>query len=99
MWATFDDNEFPKVKITFQGVPANDADFVDFLTQWDSYNTQRNNTPYVFVFDTTNVGMVNPKYALKMSDFIKELNALNGYHPVQQEPRLLLFFTFFLTFH
>ena len=73
MWATFDDTEFPKVKITFQGVPANDADFVDFLTQWDSYNTQRNNTPYVFIFDTTNVGMVNPKYALKMSDFIKEL--------------------------
>ena len=74
MWATFDDSEFPKVKITLNGVPENNNDFIDFLTKWDSYNSSKYDAEkYVFLFDTTNVGMVNPKYALKMGDFIKEL--------------------------
>jgi hypothetical protein len=74
MWATFDDSGFPKIKITLNGVPENNNDFTDFLTKWDSYNgSQYNNEKYVFLFDTTNVGMVNPKYAKKMGDFIKDL--------------------------
>ena len=74
MWATFDDSEFPKVKITLNGVPENNNDFIEFLTKWDSYNSSKYDAEkYVFLFDTTNVGMVNPKYALKMGDFIKEL--------------------------
>ena len=74
MWATFNDSQFPKVEITFNGVPENEEDFVNFLTKWNSYNgSEYNGKEYVFLFDTTNVGMVNPKYALKMSDFIKEL--------------------------
>ena len=73
MWATFDDSNFPKVNVTFNGVPENDEDFNNFLTTWSSYNSERNSEQYVFVFDTTNVGMVNPKYAIRMSSFIKEL--------------------------
>ena len=76
MWATFDESDFPKIKITLNGVPENEEDFTNFLTKWDSYNGEHlNGKNYVFIFDTNNVGMVNPKYALKMSSFIKELKA------------------------
>ena len=73
MWATFDDSNFPYVNIKMRGVPENDEDFQNFITTWDSYNLQRNNVPYIFIFDTTEVGFVNIKYAFRMSSFIKQL--------------------------
>lgn len=73
MWATFDDSNFPYVNIKMLGVPENDEDFQNFITTWDSYNLQRNHVPYIFIFDTTEVGFVNIKYAFRMSSFIKQL--------------------------
>ena len=73
MWATFDDSNFPYVNIKMRGVPENDEDFQNFITTWDSYNLQRNHVPYIFIFDTTEVGFVNIKYAFRMSSFIKQL--------------------------
>lgn len=73
MWATYDDTNFPRINVKFQGVPVNNDDFDDFLTKWDSYNSGRDEAEYIFVFDTSNVGMVNPKYTIKMSKFIKKL--------------------------
>ena len=32
MWATFDESDFPKIKITLNGVPENEDDFTNFLT-------------------------------------------------------------------
>ena len=73
MWATFDDSNFPYVNIKMRGVPENDEDFQNFITSWDSYNLQRNHVPYIFIFDTRDVGFVNIKYAFRMSSFIKQL--------------------------
>lgn len=73
MWATFDDSNFPYVNIKMRGVPENDEDFQNFITAWDSYNLQRNHVPYIFIFDTREVGFVNIKYAFRMSSFIKQL--------------------------
>lgn len=73
MWATYDDTNFPRINVKLQGVPENNDDFDDFLTKWDSYNSGREGAEYIFVFDTSNVGMVNPKYTIKMSKFIKNL--------------------------
>ena len=73
MWATFDDSNFPYVNIKMRGVPRDDYDFQDFLTKWDSYNLHRNHVPYIFIFDTTEVGFVNIKYSFRMSSFIKGL--------------------------
>ena len=73
MWATFDDSNFPYVNIKMRGVPENDEDFQNFITTWDSYNLQRNHVPYIFIFDTREVGFVNIKYAFRMSSFIKQL--------------------------
>lgn len=75
MWATYDDSNFPIINVKMTGVPENDDDFQDFLTKWDSYNYNRNNQPYIFIFDTTEVGFVNIKYSFHMSSFIKQLKA------------------------
>ena len=75
MWATYDDSNFPIINVKMTGVPRDDEDFQNFLTQWDSYNYNRNNQPYIFVFDTTEVGFVNIKYSFRMSSFIKQLKA------------------------
>ena len=75
MWATYDDSKFPIINVKMTGVPENDDDFQDFLTKWDSYNYNRNNQPYIFIFDTTEVGFVNIKYSFRMSSFIKQLKA------------------------
>ena len=73
MWATFDDSDFPFVKIKMTGVPADDDDFQNFINKWDSYNLTRNHYPYIFIFDTREVGFVNIKYSFRMSSFIKQL--------------------------
>jgi len=75
MWATYDDSNFPIINVKMTGVPNNDKDFQDFLTTWDSYNYNRNNQPYIFIFDTTEVGFINMKYSFRMSSFIKNLKA------------------------
>ena len=73
MWAKFDETSYPIVNITLTGVPENDEDFNNFLTKWDSYNTQSKGQQYIFIIETKDVGFVNPKYAFRMSNFIKEL--------------------------
>jgi|TARA_Y100000385_G_C12596210_1_gene426837 hypothetical protein len=76
MWATYNDSNFPIVNVKMTGVPENNNDFQNFLDTWNAYNSNNlnpNKTPYIFVFDTTEVGMVNMKYAFKMTSFIKEL--------------------------
>ena len=73
MWAYFDDTNFPRVSVILNGVPKSNKDFDDFLTTWNSFNYNRNNEKYIFVFNTINVGFVNIKYAYKMTEFIKSL--------------------------
>ena len=71
MFATFDKNEFPIVKVTFSETIINNADFENFLKEW--LQLYDNREYFSFVFDTKNVGIINPKYSILMSLFIKEL--------------------------
>tara|TARA_Y100000590_G_scaffold465128_1_gene636531 strand:+ start:690 stop:1124 length:435 start_codon:yes stop_codon:yes gene_type:complete len=71
MWAKFDHSEFPIVSVKLRGKIKNNLDFYNFTTTWESYNLR--GIPYVFVFDTREVGFVNIKYAFMMASFIKEL--------------------------
>ena len=62
------------VNVKMNGVPENNEDFQNFLDTWNSYNSEKLNSgkvPYIFVFDTTEVGMVNMKYAIKMTILLK----------------------------
>ena len=70
-FATFDRSEFPKVKVTFSENITDRNDFEKFLSEWlELYD---NCKYFEFVFDTINVGLINPKYSIMMSLFIKEL--------------------------
>ena len=59
------------VKVTLSSPIKNDMDFDIFLVQWlELYNNKR---PFIFIFDTSNVGYIPLKYSLRMSIFIKDL--------------------------
>ena len=78
MWATYDDSNFPIVNVKMNGVAVDNEDFQNCFDAWRSYNCGKLNSgkvPYIFVFDTTEVGMVNMKYAIKMTSFIKDLKS------------------------
>ena len=77
MWATFDDSEFPFIRVKLTGKIQNNVDFCNFTTTWDSYNLRR--SEYVFLFDAREVGNVSIKYAFKMASFIKELKRKEHY--------------------
>ena len=71
MFAEYNYDEFPYVRVKFSNTIENNEDFDKFLAGWiDLYNQKKN---FTFIFDTTNVGFVNPKYCVKMAMFIHNL--------------------------
>jgi|TARA_R110001599_G_scaffold337983_1_gene556714 hypothetical protein len=71
MWAQYSEIGFPIVQVQMKGKIKNDEDFYDFTNGWLEYYKKKQD--FVFVFDTTDVGFVNIKYAFKMANFVKEL--------------------------
>ena len=71
MWAQYSEIGFPIVQVQIKGKIKNDEDFYDFTNRWLEYYKKKQD--FVFVFDTTDVGFVNIKYAFKMANFVKEL--------------------------
>ena len=71
MWATFDDSEFPLIRVKLVGKIQNNEEFNNFITKCESYNSRRE--PHVFIFDSMEVGNVNIKYAFKMAKVIKKI--------------------------
>ena len=75
MWAVYNYEFYPVVFVTLTENIENDKDFEDFLERWMLlYKEQKD---FMFVFDISKVGFVSPKYAWKMSSFIKELKKEN----------------------
>ena len=71
MFAEYNYDEFPYVRVKFSNTIENNKDFDSFLAGWiELYNQKKN---FTFIFDTTNVGFVNPKYCVKMAIFIHNL--------------------------
>ena len=71
MFAEYNYEEFPYVKVKFSNTIENNEDFDKFLAGWiELYNRKQN---FTFIFDTTHVGFVNPKYCVKMAMFIHSL--------------------------
>lgn len=71
MFANYNYQYFPCVIVTFQENITNEQEFDQFLLEWlQLYERQQN---FYFIFDTTKMGFVNPKYCLMMSSFIKNL--------------------------
>lgn len=71
MFADYNYQYFPCVIVTFQENITNEQEFDQFLLKWlQLYERQQD---FYFIFDTTKMGFVNPKYCLMMSSFIKNL--------------------------
>lgn len=71
MFAIFNYDEFPIVKVTLNNNIENREDFENFLNEWlRLYDDEKY---FSFEFDTKNVGFINPKYSILMSLFIREL--------------------------
>jgi len=69
-WASFDMTNFPVVNVKLSGGIRDQDDFNNFLKEWEMLNS---GDPFVLNFDTRDVGWVSPKYAIKMSNFIKRI--------------------------
>jgi hypothetical protein len=71
MWCVIDKSNFPIIKISFNAEKQVEEEFDLFLNEWlKLYEEEKE---FYFVFDTCQLGMMNVKYAYKMSKFIKEL--------------------------
>lgn len=68
---TCDVSAFPIVKYVFTEAAITDADFDLFLGTWEGLYAH--GSPFVLIFDTTNMAIPNPKYCFKMSVFIKKI--------------------------
>lgn len=71
MFAEYNYYNFPYVKVKFNKNIENDTDFKNFLLKWIQLYNQKEK--FIFIFDTTNVGFVNPKYCFQMALFIRNL--------------------------
>lgn len=71
MFYSFNKENFPIVKVIFNGSPESDDDFQLFLNEWLSLYYEKKE--FIFYFDTINLGTPHLKYSLKMSEFIKKL--------------------------
>lgn len=71
MFADFSYCNFPVVYVTLGKTIMSTDDFTDFTNKWlELYN---NKTNFEFVFDTSKVGFIHPKYCIYMAFFIKLL--------------------------
>tara|TARA_Y100000389_G_scaffold62068_1_gene58123 strand:- start:1960 stop:2343 length:384 start_codon:yes stop_codon:yes gene_type:complete len=71
MFAKYDYNNFPLVKIDLSGTIKNNDDFLNFTNQWlKLYNKKEN---FEFIFNTYYSGLINPKYCILMALFIKKI--------------------------
>ena len=71
MWCNIDKTHFPIVKVSFNAEKQVEEEFDLFLNEWlELYKQEKE---FYFIFDTCELGMMNVKYAYKMSKFIKEL--------------------------
>ena len=71
MFSNFDYIYNPYIIVRLGETIQDDDDFDYFLNKWSELHLRKKK--YILIFDTTEVGMVNMKYAIKMTSFIKGL--------------------------
>ena len=64
-------DDFPKIKVIFGNNIKNNDDYKKFEDDWlKCYEYKKK---FIFIFDTSNVGMINIKYMYRLTLFIKSL--------------------------
>ena len=61
-FSSFDYTEFPNIKIKLVGKIKTKKDFDDFTKEW--LNIFERKKPFKLIFDTQNIGFINPKYCI-----------------------------------
>ena len=81
MFAHYNYDNFPIVFVSFSESINSETEFDQFLNEWlILYHNRRD---YSFIFDTRNMKNISPKYAIKMTLFIKNLRK-QPYHYLQK---------------
>ena len=81
MFAKYNYDNFPIVFVTFSENINSETEFDQFLNEWlILYHNRRD---FSFIFDTRNMKNISPKYAIKMTLFIKSLRK-EPYHYLQK---------------
>ena len=71
MFAEFNREDFPIVKVKMNGKPESDKDFDDFLNERTKLYDEGKD--FTFIFYTENVSAPDIKYSIKMTEYIKNL--------------------------
>ena len=71
VFVEFDERDFPIVRVKFNGSVRTDEDFLAFTNGWEELYER--GEKFIFMFDTTNMGFMGPKYCFRMSTFIRKL--------------------------
>jgi hypothetical protein len=81
MFAEYNYNNFPIVFVSFSESINSETEFDQFLNEWlILYHNRRD---FSYIFDTRNMKNISPKYAIKMTLFIKNLRK-QPYHYLQK---------------
>ena len=81
MFANYNYDLFPIVKVIFSQSIQNEEDFNDFLNKWLLlYHNQKD---FIFIFDTRLMNNIPLEYSIKMALFIKKLRK-QPYHYLQK---------------
>ena len=70
MFANINLKGFPLVNVDLYDIEKT-SDFYDFLNFWEKLHDK--NQEYIFLFNTENMSMPSPSYAMKISEFIKKI--------------------------
>jgi len=87
-FSSFDYTEFPNVNIKLVGKIKTKKDFDDFTKEW--LNIFERKQPFKLIFDTQNIGFINPKYCISMAIFIHKLHQREDKH-LMEESKILVF--------
>jgi hypothetical protein len=81
MFANYNYDNFPIVFVSFSESINSETDFDQFLNEW--LILYHNRKDFSYIFDTRNMKNISPKYAIKMTLFIKSLRK-EPYHYLQK---------------
>jgi hypothetical protein len=81
MFSEYNYDNFPIVFVTFSESINSETEFDQFLNEW--LILYHNRQDFSYIFDTRNMKNISPKYAIKMTLFIKSLRK-QPYHYLQK---------------
>jgi len=81
MFAHYNYDNFPVIFVSFSESINSETEFDQFLNEW--LILYHNRKDFSYIFDTRNMKNISPKYAIKMTLFIKNLRK-EPYHYLQK---------------